>query len=565
LKTSDNARTTLLSRDTDGGLSIVPLGGLGEIGMNCMLYEQDETIMIVDCGINFPEEDDYGIDLIIPSFAYLVENAKNLEAIVITHGHEDHIGAIPYLLREVNAPIYGPPLALAMIARKLKEHGLYDDADLREVGPGDTFDVGPFNVEMIHVNHSTPQCCSLAIKSDVGTLIHTGDFKVEHDAVDEEPIDLARFAALGDEGVLCLLSDSTNVGRPGTTNSEATVAANLEEVISGARGRVIVTLFASNLRRLQSLLDIAHETGRRVALLGRSLLRNLEIGRELGLVHLPDEGLLIEPDELEVFRHDQLLIMCTGSQGEPRSALTRVAMGDHRSMSVLPGDLVLFSSRVIPGNETSVSRVKNHLYRRGAAVYSGPHFIHVSGHACQEEQKLLLNLIRPDIFVPIHGEYRHLARHAKLAEQLGVSEAFIMQNGDALTLWEDDAEVSHRVAAGRVLVDGKGTDELPSPILQDRRKLARTGIVVAWLVLDASTGDVVDGPRLISQGVIQNGSSGTLDADAGRAVLEAIDELSVESRREATEVAEAMRRAVRRCYNRHLETKPVVVPIVHEL
>ncbi|MCA9563087.1 MAG: ribonuclease J, partial [Myxococcales bacterium] len=449
-----------LISELDGtGVSIIPLGGLGEVGMNCLAYSHKGQIMIVDCGVNFPEEADYGVDLIIPSFAYLEENKSSLVGLVLTHGHEDHIGAVPHLLRALEIPIYGTPLALAFVRRKLEEEGLLERADLREVSAGDTVSIGPFGVEFVHVNHSIPQTTSLAIRTDEGLFVHTGDFKVEHAPTDGPPIDLPRFAALGEEGVLCLLSDSTNVERPGSTVSEARVAEGLADLIESAPGRVIVTLFASNLHRVQSLLDIAHHTRRKVLLLGRSLLQNIESGRDLGLLHVLDDNLIIQPNQVDVYRHDQLLILTTGSQGQPRSALTRIAMGDHRLFRLTRGDYVVFSSRVIPGNESSVNRVINHLYKHGARVFQAgdtPLPIHASGHAYQEEQKLLLGLTRPRFFVPIHGEYRHLAKHARLAEDMGVESAIVLQNGEVLTVWEDQVKRPGRVPAGRVLVDGKG-------------------------------------------------------------------------------------------------------------
>ncbi len=565
--TQDNsANITNVTGAADGGLGIIPLGGLGEVGMNCTVYEFDGQQIMVDCGINFPEQDDYGVDHIIPSFAYLHQSETRLSACVITHGHEDHIGAIPYLLREFNIPIYGTPLALALIARRLKEHGLYEHATLNEISAGDRLSLGCFDVEFIHVNHSIPQSTSLAIKTPVGMVVHTSDFKVDHAPRNEPPIDLARFAQLGDEGVLCLLSDSTNVGRDGYTRGEGAVALSLAKLIEDAPGRVVVTLFSSSLHRIQSLLDIAHQQGKHVLMLGRSLLRNLEVGRELGLIHLPSEGLLIEPNELEAFSHDKIIALTTGSQGEPRSALTRIAMGDHSQFYITPGDLVIYSSRVIPGNEAAINRVINHLYRKGADVrQSHQHEAHASGHACQQEQRLILNLTRPRFFVPLHGEYRMLAQHAAIADQLGAEKTFVMDNGEVLGVWEDDAQRLGRVASGRVLVDGKGTDDLPSPVLQDRRKLARTGIVVAWLLLDGSTGEVVSGPKLLTQGVLGISDGDELVEDACRAALQAISELKAESRSEAAEVAETMRRAVRRLFNKTIDSKPVVVPIVHEL
>lgn len=550
----------------EDGLAIVPLGGLGEVGMNCMVYEFEGQILLVDCGINFPEQDDYGVDSIIPSFTYLLENADRVVGLMVTHGHEDHIGAIPYLLRDLNPPIYGSPLALALVARKLREHGLYEHASLNETSAGDVVNVGQFEVEFIHVNHSIPQTRSLAITTPVGTVVHTADFKVDYTSAFEDPIDLARFAQLGDDGVLALLSDSTNIEREGHTRSELAVANGLGDFIEQANGRVVVTMFASNLLRLQTLLNIAHRVGRRVVLLGRSLLQNMEVGRELGLINLPSESLLVDARQTEAFRHDQLLVLTTGSQGEPRSAMTRIAMGDHPQFKATTGDLVIFSSRVIPGNETSINRMVNHLYRKGATVRWSKHGpVHASGHACREEQKLILNLTRPRFFVPIHGEFRHLAQHAALADELGVDESFVLENGQVLGLWDDGAEVFGRVSSGRALVDGRGTDDLPSSVLQDRRKLARTGIVVVWMVLDCETGELVSGPKLFAQGVINSHRDEDLMAEAAAVARSAIDELSEESRTVPAEVAETARRAVRRVFNKHLESKPVVVPIVHEL
>ncbi|MBN1944939.1 MAG: ribonuclease J [Bradymonadales bacterium] len=551
---------------TEEPVRIIPLGGTGEIGMNCTVYEASGKILIVDCGVNFPKEKAYGIDLIIPSFNYLVENRDKVVGLVLTHGHEDHIGAVPYLLREINPPIYAAPFALELIKRKLREHGLYEHAKLNEVTAGDELSIGPFSVEFIHVNHSIPQSCNLAVRTAAGTIVHASDFKVEWMPRDEEPIDLSRFAALGDQGVLCLLSDSTNVFEPGHGESERTVAKNLADLVKSAKGRVIVTLFASNLYRVQTLLHIAHQNGRRVLVLGRSLHQIMEIGQLLGLLNLPDDLLVIQQEDLEAYRHDQLLVLTTGSQGEPRSALTQIAMDDHPWFSILPGDYVVFSSRVIPGNQVAVDRICDHLYRRGARVFRHPQYgVHASGHACQSDQQLLISLVKPLFFVPVHGEYRHLARHAELAEELGVEEAFILENGDVLSLWEDEARRTGTVTAGRVIVDGKGLDEASGVALRDRKKLARGGIVVAWLVLDASSGEVVFGPRLLTQGVVGADPGQDLIEEAVQEALRAIQALNVASRRETAEVGEALRIAVRKVFHRRIENKPVVVPVVYEL
>jgi len=546
-------------------VSIIPLGGLGEVGMNCTAFVYAGEIVIVDCGVNFPEERAYGVDLIVPLFTFLTDNSERVKALIVTHGHEDHIGAIPFLLREINVPIYGPPLAMAMIAERLQEHGLYEHASLNDVSAGEQLDVGSFQFEFIHVNHSIPQSNSLAIRTPAGLIVHSGDFKIDHQPVDDDPIDLNRFSALGEEGVVCLLSDSTNVENEGFTMSEGAVSRNLFDVISRVPGRAFVTLFSSNIYRIQSLLDIAQRLGRKVVALGRSLERSIRIGRELGLLHLPDEGILVDINDARVYRHDELLVIVAGSQGEPRGTLTRIALDDHPHLHMLPGDHMIFSSRVIPGNERAVSRIINHLHRRGATVITYPKTpVHASGHACQEEQKLLINLLDPDLFVPIHGEYRHLVKHAGLAESLGV-DTLLIENGEVLSVNGNTAEVVGTVPVGRVMVAGKGMADGINVALQDRRKLARTGLVVAWLVIDGTTGVIVSGPELLTQGVMAHGTKGDLIQMAIESAKAAIGELNLESRCDPAEVAEATRLAIRRVFNKHLDTKPVVVPIVHRL
>lgn len=546
-------------------VSIIPLGGLGEVGMNCTAFVHAGEIVVIDCGVNFPEERAYGVDLIVPLFTFLTNHAEQVKALIVTHGHEDHIGAIPFLLREINLPIYGPPLAMAMIAERLQEHGLYEHASLNEVSAGEQLDVGPFQFEFIHVNHSIPQANSVAIRTPAGLIVHSGDFKIDHQPIDDDPIDLNRFSALGEEGVVCLLSDSTNVENDGFTMSEGVVARNLFDIISQVPGRVFVTLFSSNIYRIQSLLDIAQRLSRKVVALGRSLSKSIRIGRELGLLHLPDEGILVDISDAQAYRHDELLIIVAGSQGEPRSTLTRIALDDHPHIHMLPGDHMIFSSRVIPGNERAVSRVINHLHRRGATVVTYPKaLVHASGHACQEEQKLLISLLDPDVFVPIHGEYRHLVKHAGLAESLGV-DTLLIENGEVLSLTENTAEVVGTVPVGRVMVDGKGMADGINVVLKDRRKLARTGIVVAWLIIDGTTGVIVSGPELLTQGVMAHGTKKDLIQTAIDAAQAAIGELNLESRCDPAEVSEATRLAIRRVFNKHLDTKPVVVPIVHQL
>ncbi|HET7840105.1 MAG TPA: ribonuclease J [Terriglobia bacterium] len=441
----------------NGKLRAIPLGGLGEFGMNMMAFEYDDHLIVVDCGVMFPDAELLGVDIVIPDITYLRENRDRLRAIILTHGHEDHIGALPYVLDEVDAPVYGTAFTLALVRSKLSEHGLLDSADLREMTPANPFEAGPFKIEFIHLTHSIIEAGALAITTPLGTILHTGDFKLDPSPTDGRVSDLHRLAQLGTQGVLALFSDSTNVDRPGMTPSERAVRDRFAEIIAEAKGRVLISCFSTSLHRLQIVAELAQEYGRRLCFVGRSMFQNTEIARQMGRLKIPD-GLLVEPRELKKLPRNEVAIVLTGSQGEPMAALSRVAVQSHRWIAVEPGDDVVISARIIPGNEKSIFRMMDHLFRRGARVHyqdgSQPP-VHVSGHASAEELKLMLNLIRPQYFVPIHGEYRQLYLHARMAEDLGAvaRDVFLLESGDVLEFDANGARRQERVKVGRICID----------------------------------------------------------------------------------------------------------------
>lgn len=541
------------------------LGGLGEVGMNCAILETASSLLLIDCGVNFPETDHYGVDVHIPDFAFLDANRDRLRGLVLTHGHQDHIGAVPWLLREFDLPIWGSKLALAMVHEALEEHGLHTTASLNEVRAGDVIDIAEFAVEFIHTNHSIPECMALAIDTPVGRMIHTGDFKVDHTPIDEDPIDLPRFAELGDEGVRVLFSDSTNVERPGTTGSERVAREMLIEAVRRASGRVFVALFSSNLFRVQSLIEAAHRSGRRILTLGWSLNRNIRIGRELGLLKLPGEDPFIEVEDAQRFPPEKLLVLSTGSQGEPRAALNRVARGDFKGLALRADDLVIFSSRMIPGNERAVFGLQDLIARAGASILTPQDMpIHVSGHACREEQKLLIGLCRPEVLVPVHGDHRFLVRHAALGEEAGVPEQFVLDNGDVLELTKDSAQVVGHHKARRIIVENGIVGVADSEMLRDRARLARLGYCVIWAIVDGETGTLEEGPVLQMRGIVEEGEAGEdLLQETREAATKAFEGLAIEARRNRAEVADALRLAVRRYFRRKLQRKPFVEPIVY--
>jgi ribonuclease J len=547
-------------------LRLVPLGGLGEIGLNMMLVEYGEQAIAIDCGVMFPEASMLGIDLVIPDWTYLRERGSSLAGIVCTHGHEDHIGALPFIAREQPAPTFATPFAQALIENKLEEHQV--DVPLECFRAGDTWRLGPFEIEAIHITHSIVDAVALAIRTPVGTIIHSGDFKFDPTPLDGVPSDLARFAALGQQGVLALLSDSTNVERPGVTPSERSLTSKLEAAFRQSPGRVLVATFASHLHRIQQVIDISARNGRKVALAGRGMVANVGIGRDLGYLKVPS-GVLIDLGEAKQLPPEQLTVLTTGSQAEPQSALTRIAMNDYKKLQIGPGDTVILSSRMIPGNEKPIGDVINHLHRRGAEVLyeNSSADLHVSGHANQAELALMMQLTRPRYFVPIHGEYRHLIRHIALAERCGLppEHCFLLEDGEVLELDHAGARRAEPVTAGRVFVDGKGIGDVEDVVLRDRRHLSDGGLVLAMLAIDQHTGEVISGPELIARGVAVEGESQAHLERAREAVLEALAALAPESRTVPAEVKEEVRKALRRYFKKTLERRPVILPVVTEL
>jgi len=554
---------------SEGTLRIIPLGGLGEIGLNLMLIEycpagsEDIAAIAVDCGLMFPEREMLGIDVVIPDFSYLREK-RHLKGVVFTHGHEDHIGALPHLLREFNVPVYGTPFTLGLLRDKLDEHDLLDDTELHEFRPRQSWQVGPFQIEGIHVTHSIIDAVALAITTPLGVVVHTGDFKIDQTPIDGRQSDIARLAELGEQGVLLLLSDSTNVERPGTTPSERTVTRPLEDLMAHASGKVLVATFASHIHRIRQVVDLSLKQGRAVGVVGKSLINNIEIAREVGHLKIPADT-LVDVGKIGDRDPQTVTLLTTGSQGEPLSALSRIATGDHPHVKIRPGDTVILSSRVIPGNERTIARLLDHLCRRGADVYyEAIACVHVSGHASQEELQLMLNLLRPQFFVPIHGELRFLVRHCELARGVGVDPTgvFLLEDGQVLEITTKGAHVTASVPAGRVFVDGLGGVE--EEVLRDRRHMAEDGLVVAIVGIAQQTGELLTGPDLLSRGFLAATNGEGFDA-AKEAVRAALGELPRESRTDVGMVKEQVRQVLRRYFRRTLGRRPVVLPFVMEM
>ena len=546
---------------------LIPLGGLGEIGLNMMLVESGDDIIAVDCGLLFPDDEMPGVDYVIPDWTYLREQRDRFRAVVLTHGHEDHIGALAYLLREFDVPVYGTPLTLAIARHRLTELGALARADLRPYRPGDEIRVGGLVVEPIRVTHSIADGIGLAIETPAGTVVHTGDFKLDESPVDAAQPDYARFRALGERGVLALCSDSTNVGRPGRTGSETEVGAALQGRFAQAPGRILVATFASHIHRIQQVLNLAAACSRKVALLGRSMVANVAVASELGYLKVPD-GLVVTLEELGELPARRQVILSTGSQGETHSAVSLIAAGEHKDVSVGAGDLVILSSRVIPGNERVIGRAINALLRRGAEVlWEDVAFVHVSGHASQEDLKHMIALTRPRYFMPVHGEYRHLLQHARLAEGAGVppERVFLVEDGLGLELSKSGARVLAGYPTGRIFVDGKGIGDVGQVVLRDRQLLAEAGMVVVALTIDKVSGSVVAGPEIASRGFVYMKESDELMEEVKRAVREAL------AAREEPEVIDReligaiARSAVRRFINQRFDRKPVVIPLVLEV
>ena len=486
-------------------LKIIPLGGLNEIGKNITAFEIGGEILVVDCGMAFPEDGMFGVDCVIPDMTYLVNNKDKVKGIVITHGHEDHIGSIAYLLRSVNVPVYGTRLACGLIEQKLKEHGILSVAKLNRVTAGDSVKISKnINVEFIRVNHSISDAVGMAIKTPVGTVVHTGDFKIDCTPIEGNMIDLARFGELGKSGVLALMSDSTNVERPGYTMSERTVGETFETLFKGTRSRIFVATFASNVDRVQQVINAAVRNRRKVAVSGRSMVNIIDVASTLGYLKIP-EGTMIPIEDVKKYQDHQLVIITTGSQGEPMSALTRMAFSDHRKVEITKNDLIIISATPIPGNEKTVAAVVNELFKTGAEViYKSLAEVHVSGHACSEELKLILSLVKPKYFIPVHGEHRHLIQHKMLAEMIGMKDedVFIMSNGSVLEIDDMGARLNGTVPSGKILVDGLGVGDVGNIVLRDRKLLAQDGLIIVVATLDSKTGEIVSGPDIISRGFV---------------------------------------------------------------
>lgn len=554
---------------SEGQLRIIPLGGLGEIGLNFMLIEYCSaeggrpTAIAVDCGLMFPEQEMLGIDVVIPDFGYLRQH-HHLQAVIFTHGHEDHIGALPYLLQEFDVPVYGTPFTLGLLRDRLVERGLLEQTTLHEFRPRQEWQIGPFRIEGIPVTHSIVDASALAITTPLGTIIHTGDFKIDHTPVDDQQTDLMRLAEWGERGVLLLLADSTNVERPGSNPSERSLTRPLENMIAQSQGKVLVATFASHIHRIRQILELSLKQGRAVGVVGRRLVSNIGIARDTGHLSFRPDSLL---DLAEIARRDPqtVTLLTTGSQGEPMSALSRIAAGAHPQVQLAPGDTVVLSSRVIPGNERTIARLLDHLSRRGADLhYEAISCVHVSGHACQDELRLMLNLVRPRYFVPIHGEYRHLVRHSALARQVGVGpdRVFLLENGQVLEIDRHGAFQADPVQAGRVFVDGlAGIEE---ELMRDRRHMASDGIVVAILSIAQQTGELVSGPELLSRGFLAN-TNGEGLREAKEVVRSALGEQPLESRTDIGTVKEQVRLSLRRYFRRTLGRRPVVLAFVTEM
>lgn len=548
---------------------MIPLGGVGEIGKNMTVIRYGDEILVVDAGLMFPDEEMLGIDIVIPDVSYLVENRDKVKGVVLSHGHEDHVGALPYLLKQVNVPLWGTRLTLGLVSAKLEEHGLVESTEMNEVHPGDVVTIGEFTVEFISISHSIPDAVGLAIRTPAGLIVCTSDFKFDYTPVGGNPIDVARFAKLGDEDVLLLLTDCTNVEREGYTPSERQVGKAFDDIFADATGRIVVAMFASNVHRMQQVYNAAHRYGRKVVTVGRSMERNSEIARDLGYLNIP-EGTQVPMSELNNLEPSEVVIMTTGSQGEPLSALTRMAMDVHKKIKIGQGDTVIIAATPIPGNEDLVMRTINHLFKRGAdVIYDAISPVHVSGHGNQEDLKLMLYLTRPKYIVPVHGEPRHFSKYCEMAAQMGYGEEWIIQLniGDILEVENGEARVTGRIEnTGMVMVDGIGVGDVSDVVLRDRQHLAQDGVVIAVLTIDRVTGDVVGSPDIISRGFAVPEQEEEILDEARQIVLDKLEELETdEDTDEATTVKSAVRRALGRFLYERTRRRPMIVPVLVEV
>lgn len=567
-KPSQNQKGKRRTKKNNTPINITFLGGLNEVGKNMTLYECQGDMILVDCGLAFPDPDMLGVDLVIPDFTYAVQNADKIKGIFITHGHEDHIGGLAYLLKEMNVPVYSTRLTIGLIEGKLKEHKLLDKAKLNVVNPGDKVNLGCFEVELIHVNHSIPDAVALAIKSPAGVVIQTGDFKIDTTPIDGGVIDLPRLGELGNEGVLCLLSDSTNAAKPGFTESESKVGETFGTLFAKANGkRLIVATFASNIHRVQQIIDTAEKLGRKVALSGRSLENVVTIAAELGYIKIPD-GILVGIDQINRYPSDKMVVVTTGSQGEPMSALYRMAFSEHRKVDIGPNDYVIISATPIPGNEKMVGKVVDELLKQGAeVVYERMYEVHVSGHACQEELKIMMSLTKPKYFIPVHGEQKHLRKHAALASSMGIepSNIIIADNGKTIEVSEKAIKVAGEVTSGMVFVDGTGVGDVGSVVLRDRTKLAEDGIVIIVLSMDGTTGDVVSGPEVITRGFVYVRESEQMLDQTRRLCEDVVADCMYDRITDHGTIKNRLRDAVSKHIYQTTRRSPMVLPIIMEV
>ena len=553
-----------------GKLHIVPLGGLGEFGMNCMAVRWGDDIIVIDAGLMFPESELLGVDIVVPDIAYLIENRKHVRAIVLTHGHEDHIGALPWILSELNVPVYGTEFTLAYVEDKLDEHELLENATLIEMRPGETVTIGPFKVKPIHVTHSLVDCVSLAIHTPLGVIIHTGDFKVDPTPTDNKLFDLHTFAEYGKEGVLALFQDSTNVERPGYTPSERAVGRRFDEMFARTQRRLFISCFSSSIHRIKLAMDMAYQHRRKVALVGRSMNDSTEIAQELGYIELPD-GLLIHPGEIKNFPPERVMVLISGTQGEPMSGLSRAAVDNHKHAKIEPGDTVVLSSRIIPGNEKAIYRMIDHLYRRGAhVIYEDGSYppVHVSGHASQEELKLIINLVKPRYFIPIHGEYRQLKRHAELAGSMigAVGSVLMLESGDVLEFDELGARKTGRVAVGRVCIDsGSRGDVVEDLIIKDRRHLSEDGIVLPIIAINKLTGQIESSPEIVMRGFAAAGADNGLVTEARQIIMDTLEHSTEEEKRDWGVIKEKIRQDLKRFIVKNTARRPLIMPVILEI
>ena len=548
-------------------LKIIPLGGLQEIGKNITVFEYGDDIVVVDCGLAFPEDDMLGIDLVIPDFTYLEKNQDKIRGLVITHGHEDHIGAIPYLLQKINVPIYATKLTAGLISHKLEEHRLLKSTKLKIVNQGQTITLGKIRVEFIRSCHSIPDAVALAIHTPAGTVVHTGDFKIDYTPIDDERMDFGRLAELGNKGVLALMSDSTNSERKGYTMSESTVGEVFDKLFFNCTKRIVVATFASNVHRVQQIVNSAVENNRKIAVCGRSMINMISTAMELGYINVP-ENVFIDIDMIKNYTDDQLFIITTGSQGETMSALTRMAAGEHKKVTITPNDLVIISANPIPGNEKYVAKVIDDLMKIGAeVVYSSLEDIHVSGHACQEEQKLMLSLVRPKYFIPVHGEYRQLIAHSETAKKVGIKpeNIFLTTNGRILELNEDEATLTGTVPFGKIMVDGLGVGDVGNIVLRDRQHLSQDGLIIVVMSMDSATGEIVAGPDVISRGFVYVRESENLMEDVKKMLKEEVRKLEEHGVRDWSTIKSRLKDSLRDYIFAKTKRNPMILPIIMEV